>query len=98
MAKVQVDLRSFTKQMRGLTDKLKTLPDDALDYFKEQTPIRTGNARRHTTLQDNRRKIVADYPYSQRLDEGYSSQNRDGMTGPTEKWLAEEVAKRLKGL
>ena len=92
----KVDLRSFERQMAELKERLDTLPEQAHREFVKNTPKRTGNARRNTRLQDN--KIIADYPYSQRLDEGYSKQSPQGMTAPTEQWIQKEVDRRLKGL
>lgn len=94
MAKVKLD--SYRKQMAELVERLDDLPRDAHAEFIKNTPKRSGNARRNTRLQDT--KIVADYPYSQRLDEGYSRQAPRGMTEPTEQWIQKEVDRRLKGL
>lgn len=92
----KVDLRSFEKQMTNLVKRLDDLPEEAHKEFIKNTPVRSGNARRNTRLDNT--KIVADYPYSQRLDEGYSKQARQGMTEPTEQWIQKEVDRRLKGL
>lgn len=92
----KVDLRSFERQMAELKERLDTLPKEAHREFLKNTPVRSGNARRRTRLQDT--KIIADYPYSQRLDEGYSKQSPQGMTEPTEQWIQKEVDRRLKGL
>lgn len=94
MAKVKLD--SYRKQMAELVERLDDLPRDAHAEFIKNTPKRSGNARRNTRLQDT--KIVADYPYSQRLDEGYSRQAPQGMVQPTEQWIQKEVDRRLKGL
>lgn len=72
------------------------LPADALAEFIKNTPKRSGNARRHTGLQAN--TIIANYPYSQKLDEGASKQAPVGMVEPTEKWIQQELDRRLKGL
>lgn len=45
---------------------------------KNYTP---GNAKRNTKKSGN--MIDADYPYAQRLEEGYSKQAPQGMTEPT---------------
>ena len=92
----KVDLRSFNQQMKKLEAALESLPEDAHKEFVKNTPVRSGNARRNTRLQDT--KIVANYAYSQRLDEGYSKQSPDGMSQPTEEWIRKEVDRRLKGL
>lgn len=67
----------------------KTLPKEAYDYFVDSTPIRTGNARRSTTLRGS--TIDANYNYAERLDEGSSRQSPKGMTGPTEKFLEKRI-------
>ena len=67
----------------------KTLPSEALDYFVDSTPIRTGNARRSTRLRGN--IISADYPYAERLDRGSSRQAPKGMSEPTEKFLQKRI-------
>lgn len=92
----KVDISGFRKQMAELQERLEDLPRAAHEEFVKTTPKRSGNARRNTRLQDT--KIIADYAYSQRLDEGYSSQAPQGMTQPTEQWIQREVDRRLKGL
>jgi hypothetical protein len=62
-------------------NKLKTIAPQAYDFFYKQTPIRTGNARSKTKL--NNDKIVANYPYVGRLDRGWSQQAPQGMVKPT---------------
>jgi hypothetical protein len=89
-------MSSFNQQMKRLESAFDSLPRDAYEEFKKSTPVRSGNARRNTKLNDN--KIVADYAYSQRLDEGYSRQSPLGMTKPTEDWIRKEVDRRLKGI
>ena len=50
--------------------------------FVQHTPIRSGNARRNTTLQGN--TIEANYPYAERLEDNYSPQtNGKGIAEPT---------------
>jgi hypothetical protein len=75
-----------------------TLAREAYDYFRGITPIARvngGNARRSTRLQGD--EIQADYPYAQRLDDGYSPQAPKGMTKPTEKFIQEYIRKQAKG-
>jgi hypothetical protein len=83
----------------------KTITKVAYDAYKGFTPIgdpnrwktkykpknyRPGNARRKTILRGN--EIQANYPYAQRLEEGWSTQAPDGMTEPT----IEEIRKYVK--
>jgi len=67
----------------------QTLPREAYDVFRANTPIRTGNARSRTRLTGS--TIEANYPYAERLDDGYSNQRPRGMTEPTEKFLEKRV-------
>lgn len=92
----KVDLKQFKKMIKTLEKVSDDLPQVALEEFKKNTPKDKGNARRSTRLDQN--TIVADYPYSQRLEEGYSKQAPKGMIEPTEKWIQQEVDRRLKGL
>ena len=49
--------------------------------FLKHTPIKTGNARRHTYLIGH--NIETDYPYAERLEDGWSQQAPIGMVQPT---------------
>jgi hypothetical protein len=68
------------------------IADVAYKTFKSVTPIRSGNARRKTKKEGKR--IVADYPYAQRLEEGYSKQAPKGMTEPTIDAIRDYVFKK----
>ena len=59
----------------------RKITNHAYQTFVKNTPVRSGNARRKTKLAGN--TINADYPYAQRLEEGYSKQSPRGMTEPT---------------
>jgi hypothetical protein len=67
----------------------RTLPREAYDVFRKNTPYRSGNAFRNTTLRGN--TIDANYPYAERLDDGYSQLRPQGMTEPTEKFLEKRI-------
>jgi hypothetical protein len=80
------------KEIKKVLDPIK-MAQQAYKVFGANTPIKTGNARRNTHLfQDT---IQADYPYAQRLDQGYSKQRPDGMTKPTMAFLKDYVKKNL---
>jgi len=94
--KISID----TKDLKDLFKDVESLKPDLLNraykVFVAHTPILTGNARRNTIKTDD--AIIANYPYAQRLDEGYSKQfEGKGMTGPTLEFLEQEVEKILKG-
>jgi hypothetical protein len=92
----KVNLTSFNKLMTNLEKNAVSLSKGAYEVFVENTPENTGNAKRKTRLQGD--KIIADYDYSQKLDEGYSRKKPKGMTQPTEQWIEQELNRRNKGL
>lgn len=65
--------------------EIEKLMPEAYEVYVKNTPKRTGNARKSTTLKDD--TIVARYPYAQQLDEGASRQSPDGMSKPTQEYL-----------
>jgi hypothetical protein len=87
-------MASITKRLDELEKALspETLAQEAYDYFRSITPIRTGNARRNTRLRGD--EIRADYAYATRLDEGSSRQAPNGMTEPTTKFIQEYIKKQ----
>ena len=74
----------------------KELPKAAHKYFREITPIDTGNARRKTKRRGH--VIVANYKYATQLDKGRSKQAVYGMSGPTTAYLNKLVKKVIEGL
>lgn len=71
------------------------MAQEAFNYFRDITPVKTGNARRNTRLKGD--EIQANYPYAGMLDSGSSRQAPDGMTKPTEKFIQEYIKKQTKG-
>ena len=63
-------------------------------FFKSHTPVRSGNARSHTFQSGN--IIEADYPYAQRLDNGWSKQAPDGMSKPTIAYVLDLIKKKAQ--
>ena len=92
---VTLTVNTMTNSLKRIQKKLKQVPKEAYQEFVDETPIRTGNARRRTRLQG--KTINANYPYAKRLDEGYSQQAPEGMTKPTEDFIKQRVAAILKG-
>lgn len=87
----------ISKRLTQLNTDLqsKKLAIAAFKFFRDNTPIKTGNARRNTHLVGD--TIEADYRYAQRLDQGYSSQAPAGMTKPTDQYMRDWIAKHGKG-
>jgi hypothetical protein len=92
---VTLTVNTMTNSLKRIQKKLKQVPKEAYQEFVDETPIRTGNARRRTRLQG--KTINANYPYAKRLDEGYSQQAPEGMTKPTEDFIKQRIAAILKG-
>lgn len=91
MSKLRVKLvkNLVTPSLRRINSALDKLPAEAYKVFKEETPIKTGNARRRTRLQGE--EIKADYNYATELDDGKSRQAPDGMVKPTERYITKRV-------
>jgi len=81
----------YAKQLKEIQTELKALPKEAHKEFVALTPIDRGNARRKTKLEGN--VINANYPYAQRLNEGWSKQAPKGMEEPWNKWLEKRLNK-----
>ena len=91
---MKIDARVFDRRMKKLSELPEELLDQALDLVKENTPVQSGYARRNTKKQGN--SIVSDYPYADRLNEGYSRQAPDGFTEPTIEQLRKEADKFVR--
>ena len=97
--------REIEKRLKKISSDLTSnkLADIAYDYFRDGkkvggvqgtgnfngTPKLSGNARRNTKLSGDR--ILAQYPYAQRLDQGYSKQAPDGMSTPTTEYIKKYI-------
>lgn len=96
--KLKIDIKSnISPTLKSMQKKIDNIPTDAYKFFVKETPIRSGNARRNTVLNNKKKTINANYPYAQRLDEGYSKQSPQGMTEPTMDFIADEFIKIMTG-
>ena len=86
------NLGGLYEYSRRVRKAINDLPKQATDHFRSITPIRTGNARKNTKL-ENSKTIHANYAYAQRLDTGWSKQAPNGMTKPTEEWIKQQFRK-----
>jgi len=82
----------LTPSLKRIQQQLATVPAEAYKYWESKTPVQSGRARRSTRLKDD--TIVAAYPYATRLNEGYSKQAPQGMSEPTDKFVA-ALTKRI---
>lgn len=90
---IKVDTSKIQKNINNIQKQLTALPQEAYNYFVNITPKDTGAARRNTKLVNNS-VIEANYPYAQRLDQGWSRQYGGmGMTKPTQKFIERRLRK-----
>lgn len=73
---------------------LDRVPQAAFEFWRDNTPKRTGNARRKTRLRNT--TIEANYPYARVLDKGHSKQAPDGLVKPTEEFLDQHLKRILR--
>ena len=79
----------MTPSLRRISAALTKLPSEAYTIFKDETPIKTGNAKRRTRLQGQ--VIKADYDYATELDAGKSRQAPECMSRPTEQFITKRI-------
>lgn len=91
---VKITKNTVTLSITRIQRDLGVLPQQAFDFWVKTTPIRSGNARRRTRLRGN--VIDANYPYAVPLDQGSSSQAPQGMTGPTEKFIQQQLRRTIR--
>ena len=93
--KLSVNTRQFSKMIGLAQSQVDKIQDQAYQYFRDHTPIRSGNARRNTVQRGD--AIQAAYPYAGRLDDGYSRQAPDGMTQPTIDYIEKTLIPQAVG-
>lgn len=88
-------MSNITNRLNKVLETLNVEKVSQVAYkaFVKNTPIRSGNARRKTKKSGN--TIDANYPYAQRLEEGYSKQAPNGMTEPTLEEVRQYVYNKL---
>ncbi len=91
---VTLNSKVFKSRMKKLSGLPSYLLKDALQITKENTPVASGYAKNNTIIQGN--KIVSNYAYAGRLNEGYSSQAPEGFTKPTIEQLDDDTAKYVR--
>lgn len=94
----------LTTKLKSIERRLALLPKEAFKVFIDNTPIKTGNAKRNTKLKG--KTITADYQYAGVLDKGRHMTNRGmrgsnqapvGMTKPTVDYIKKRVAQIVRG-
>lgn len=92
-ARLRKTRSEIPKRVNEIERKLKRVPEQAHDKFRELTPVDSGRARRNTILRND--TINANYAYAQRLDNGWSDQAPNGMSEPTIQFIKKRVARIL---
>lgn len=100
------DMSGLQKKLQAARGLKPSVIRRAYDYFKNITPIRSGNARNNTKMNNNR--IEAKYQYASVLDAGRkrvgnrmqgSNQAPEGMSKPTIKrfkaWCSEYLKMKV---
>lgn len=83
MGRLTVDDSEFRTLLKDLSKTSKVVMKQAYPFYKNKTPIRSGNARNKTKYKKSQDRIESNYGYAGRLDEGWSKQSPQGFTGPT---------------
>jgi len=100
---VTLQVNTITASVKKIQRQLDRLPKEAYQVFKDNTPVKTGNARRSTTLKG--KTIEAQYQYAKVLDKGRHMTNRGmrgsdqapvGMTKPTEQFIQSRLKEILR--
>jgi hypothetical protein len=92
MIRVKLDNTNLNMRIKKQTDALDKLSDLGIDKFRALTPIKSGNARSNTDLTTNKKFIVGDYPYAQRLENNWSKQTRgQGIVKPFTNWWVAQI-------
>jgi hypothetical protein len=86
---------NIDRAIKRIERELPNIADQAHTNFVKNTPIDTGNARRSTRLRGD--TIDARYNYANVLNDGRSSQARNGMTDPTIESIRKHVRQILGG-
>ena len=93
MIQFNFDGSKFTSDMKVLATAKAAIMPKVFRTFHDFTPVRSGNAKSHTFL-DNNNDIQANYAYAKRLDNGWSKQHGGvGMTNPATKTMNTEISK-----
>lgn len=88
---VRVDATKFLKKMKKLEEVPQLSMKNTFPYYKQKTPVKSGNARNKTKVNLNQLKIRSNYAYAGRLDEGWSKQAPNGFTDPAIEYLEDFI-------
>jgi len=88
------------KEVMQMFEEMKDIPQFVMEktypYLKSRTPIRSGNARSKTRIENNKSQIGSRYPYADTLDKGWSRQAPKGFTEPSIEKMEDLVADQIR--
>jgi hypothetical protein len=96
---IKIDTSDVDKIFTQLSAMPKTVMKKTYPVLKQNTPIRSGNARSKTrehNANPKRLQIKSEYPYAGRLDEGWSKQAPKGFTEPSINKLEDFVEQEIR--
>jgi|13_taG_2_1085334.scaffolds.fasta_scaffold06159_5 hypothetical protein len=91
---MKVDSSIFKKRITKASKLPSHLVKSGLKVMKENTPKRSGNARRKTVRRGD--SLKANYSYAGPLDAGQSPKAPKGFTDPTIEYWDKETEKYIK--
>ena len=99
MIKFTQSRNTITPSIDRIQRDLTELGPGAYKTWVENTPVRSGRARRSTRLRNGgttRAVIDANYPYAVPLDKGSSRKAPNGMSRPTLSWLVKALNRIMR--
>jgi hypothetical protein len=99
MIKITKTQDSMTASLDRITRELETIGPGAFKEWVDNTPVRSGRARRSTQKVQtgpHRTQINANYPYAVPLDKGRSRQAPQGMSKPTLAWIRRQLKRIIR--
>jgi hypothetical protein len=97
MAKgLKLNQQDLKRLQKDIDDAIATSMQDTFNYYRKETPARSGNARNKTKFNKSRNSINSNYDYAGRLDSGWSKQSPKGFTKPSLDYLEKQITRKFK--
>lgn len=100
MIQISKSKDTITPSLDRIQRDLVQLAPGAYKEWVDNTPVKSGNARRKTRLEKGSRQgtdvIRAGYDYAVPLDRGISKQAPKGMSQPTAAWLRRALRRLMR--
>ncbi len=97
MAKgLKLNQQDLKRLQKDIDDAIAISMQDTFKYYRQETPVRGGNARNKTKFNKGRNSINSNYDYAGRLDSGWSKQSPKGFTKPSLDYLEKQITRKFK--